>query len=265
MLPLQLDGRWYMMTGVRDTPNDAFKYLRMPLDAAGKLESFMRLRGALLNVALRPEIAARFARQALPPAAWGTVLEDKLRRSAERVLTLFAEGGYQSLGQFIDTRVPEKEREKAVSTYLRILELAAFEAWQIANAQAKLPPPSADDASGWLVRDSLNSISDIFIYGAPVYLQLMQYEEVKASGLQLTRSPGQNVVYLGSALLVLGVFFMLFVQERRVWLRVKSGSVLFAMSGAKHTLDFENEFTKHKHAVDILAASKLEATDGTRA
>ncbi len=254
MLPLQLEGRWYMMSGVRDTPNEAFRYLRMPLDAEGKLESFMRLRAALMNPALRPEIAARFAHRALPSQAWNTSLEDKLKRSAEQVLTLFAQGGYQSLGQFIESRVPEKDREKAVSTYLRILELAGFEAWQAANAQAQLPPPSATDASGWLVRDSLNSISDIFVYGAPVYLQLAQYDEVKASGLQLTRSPGQNVVYLGSALLVMGVFFMLFVQERRIWLRIKSGSALFAMSGAKHTLDFENEFTKHKQAVDTLAA-----------
>ncbi len=253
MLPLQLDGRWYMMTGVRDSANEGFRYLRMPLDAEGRLESFMRLRGALLNPVLRPEIAARFARRALPPEAWNTELEDKLKRSAAQVLTLFAEGGYQSLGQFIEARVPEKEREKAVGTYLKILELAAFEAWQVANTQAQLPPPKADDTSGWLVRDSLNSISDIFIYGAPVYLQLMQYEEVKASGLQLTRSPGQNVVYFGSVLLVLGVFFMLFVQERRIWLRVKPGSALFAMAGAKHTIDFENEFIKHKQAIDTLA------------
>lgn len=253
MLPLQLDGRWYMMSGVRESPNEAFRYLRMPLDADGKLESFMRLRGALLNAELRPEIAARFARRALPPEAWGTALEDKLRRSAERVLLLFADRGYQSLGEFIEARVPEKEREKAVATYLKILEIAAFEAWNLANLQAQVPPPKVDETSGTLVRDALNSISDIFVYGAPVYLQLTQYEEVKASGLQMTRSPGQNVVYLGSALLVLGIFFMLFVQERRIWIRVKPGSVLFAMAGAKHTIDFENEFTKHKQAIDTLA------------
>ena len=253
LLPLQLEGRWYMMTGVRESANEGFRFLRMPLDADGKLDSFMRLRGALFNPDLRPEIAARFARRALPPEAWNTDLEDKLKRSAEQVLRMFAEGGYQSLGQFIETRVPEAEREKAVTTYLKILELAAFEAWQAANAQAQLPPPKADDVSGWLVRDSLNSISDIFIYGAPIYLQLMQYEEIKASGLQLTRSPGKNVVYFGSVLLVLGVFFMLFVQERRIWLRVKPGSALFAMAGAKHTIDFENEFTKHKQAITTLA------------
>jgi cytochrome c biogenesis protein len=252
MLPLELDGRWYMMSGVRDSPNEAFRYLRMPLDAAGEIDSFMRLRGALLNAELRPDIATRFARQALPKEAWGTEIEDKLKLSASQMLALFAEGGFQSLGQFIEDNIPEAEREKAVGTYLRILELAAFEALQLANQQAGLPAPLSDDASGWLVRDTLNSISDMFVYGAPVYLQLMSYDEVKASGLQLTRSPGQNVVYLGSLLLTLGVFFMLYVRERRVWLRIKPGHALLAMSSAKHTIDFEKEFNQHAQALDTL-------------
>ncbi|HQT31776.1 MAG TPA: cytochrome c biogenesis protein ResB [Thiobacillus sp.] len=253
MLPLELNGRWYMMSGVRESPNEAFRYMRMPLDSEGNIESFMRLRGALLSAELRPEIAARFARQALPQNAWGTEIEDKLKFSATQMLTLFAEGGFQSLGRFIEEKVPEAERDKAAGTYLRIIELAAFEALQVANQQAGLPAPSTDDATGWLVRDTLNSISDMFIYGAPIYLQLMQYDEVKASGLQLTRSPGQNVVYFGSLLLTLGVFFMLYVRERRVWLRIKPGSALLAMSSAKQTIDFEKEFTQHAQALDTLA------------
>jgi cytochrome c biogenesis protein len=103
------------------------------------------------------------------------------------------------------------------------------------------------------VRDTLNSMSDLFVYGAPIYLQLMTYDEVKASGLQLTRSPGQNVVYLGSLLLTLGVFFMLYVRERRVWLRIRPGHALLAMSSAKHTIDFEQEFARHAQALDTLA------------
>ncbi len=253
MLPLELEGRWYMMSGVRESPNEAFRYMRMPLDAEGNIESFMRLRGALLNPDLRPEISARFARRALPQNAWGTEIETKLKSSATQMLALFAEGGFQTLGQFIEQKVPATERDKAAGTYLRILELAAFEALQIANRQDGLPPPKTDDATGWLVRDTLNSMSDMFAYGAPIYLQLMQYDEVKATGLQLTRSPGKNVVYFGSFLLTLGVFFMLFVRERRVWLRIKPGNALLAMSSAKQTIDFEKEFTQHAQALDTLA------------
>lgn len=253
MLPLELEGRWYLMSGMRETPNEAFRYLRMPLDAAGEIDTFMRVRGAMLNTALHPEIAARFARQALPQDARDSALETRLKFSATQVLALFAEGGFRALGDFVEARVPETERDKAAATYLRILELAAFEALRITNADAGLPPPGTDEATGWLVRDSLASISDLFVFGAPVYLQLMQFDEVKASGLQLTRSPGQNVVYLGSLLLTLGVFFMFYVRERRIWVRLRPGSALLAMSAARHTLDFEQEFARHAQALDALA------------
>lgn len=253
MLPLELDGRWYMMSGVRESPSEAFRYMRMPLDAAGDLDTFMRLRGALLNPELRPEIAARFAREALPQSAWGSDTEDKLKFSASQVLALFADGGFTALGRFIEENVPAEERDKAAATYLRILELTAFEALYAANREAKLPPPTPDDATGWLVRDSLNSMSDMFVYGSPIYLQLLQYDEVKASGLQMTRSPGKNGVYFGSLLLTLGVFFMFYVRERRIWLRIRPGRALLAMSANKHTIDFEKEFAQHVQALDTLA------------
>ena len=253
MLPMEIEGRWFMISGMRENPNDMFRYLRMPLDAAGELGGFMRLRGALMNPELRPEIAARFARRALPQTSWNSPMEDKLRFSASQVLTIFGNGGFQALGRFVEEKVPKNDQERAADTYLRILELTAFEALRLANEQAGVPAPPADDATGWLVRDSLNSLSDAFVYGAPIYLQLMQYDEVKATGLQLTRSPGKNVVYFGSLLLTLGVFFMLYVRERRVWLRIKPGSALLAMSSAKHTIDFEKEFVQHAQALDTLA------------
>jgi len=62
----------------------------------------------------------------------------------------------------------------------------------------------------------------------------------------LTRSPGKILVYAGSALLVLGLFAMFYIRERRIWLLVQPGEVLFAMSSNRKTLDFENEFDRHK-------------------
>jgi cytochrome c biogenesis protein len=46
---------------------------------------------------------------------------------------------------------------------------------------------------------------------------------VKASVLQVTRSPGKKVVYLGCLLLVLGIFSMFYIRERRIWVWVRAG------------------------------------------
>ena len=84
-----------------------------------------------------------------------------------------------------------------------------------------------------------------------VYLQLRGFDEVKASVFQVTRSPGKNVVYLGCLLLVLGVFAMLYIRERRLWVWIRpeaGGSVraLMAMSTQRRSLDFDKEFEQMK-------------------
>lgn len=251
MLPILIDGRWYLLSGMRDAPNEAFRYIRFPLDPERTLAGFMRLRGAMLDPALFPEIAQRFTRSVLHGS--DVDAQAKLADSTVKVLEMFSKGGYKTLSNFIETKIPAAQRDEAAQTYLKILELSAFEAYGIAQQQAHLPPPKQDDETGWFIRDSLNTINDIFFYGAPVYLQLATYDEVQASGLQLTRSPGEFIVFGGSGLLVLGVFTMFFVRERRLWLLIKPNQVLFAMSSNRKTLDFENEFLLRKqHLAEIL-------------
>ncbi|MEG1055734.1 MAG: cytochrome c biogenesis protein ResB, partial [Janthinobacterium sp.] len=79
-----------------------------------------------------------------------------------------------------------------------------------------------------------------------VYLQLDDFTEIKASVLQVTRSPGKSVVYLGCLFLVIGVFSMFYIRERRLWVWIKDGEgaseALMAMSTQRKTLDFEKEF-----------------------
>lgn len=62
------------------------------------------------------------------------------------------------------------------------------------------------------------------------------------------------MVYLGSLLLVIGIFSMFYVRERRLWFWLKDSgqggaSVLMAMSTARRTLDFEREFERTRASV----------------
>ena len=92
-------------------------------------------------------------------------------------------------------------------------------------------------------------------------MQLIDFKHVEASGLQLTKSPGQKWVYLGSVLLVIGIFAMFYIRERRIWLLVKKvgdksgdkpSEVLFAMSSNRKNLDFEQEFERTKSQLSQL-------------
>jgi cytochrome c biogenesis protein len=102
------------------------------------------------------------------------------------------------------------------------------------------------------VNDSIAAISDSLFYGSPAYLQLDSFEERLATVLQATRSPGQPLVYLGSLLLVLGVFAMLYIRERRFFVLVKANEILVAMSSNRKALDVDETFQRH---VEGLAAA----------
>jgi cytochrome c biogenesis protein len=247
MLPIQIEKHWYLLSGMRGAPNEPFRYIRIPLDGQSNIDGFMRLRAVLLDKQAHPEIARRFADFAVQGEKISAPMLEKLVESTTRILDVFANGGYDAMAKFIEKTVPAADQEKAAQTYIKVLETAAVSAYTIAQTRAGLAT-TMDDNSLRFVRDSMNTTSDLFAYGAPVYLQLAQFDEVMASGLQLTRSPGKNMVYGGSLLLVLGVFFMFYVRERRIWLLVqpRSNSILFAMSTNRKTMDFEKEFSRHK-------------------
>lgn len=257
MLPVFIDKRWFLLSGMRDTPGEPFSYVRFPMDENGRIDGFMALRAMMLDKSKRQDIAKRFAKEALQGQAVSDTLRARLVESTVKILDMFAEHGYGELARFIQQVVPKAEQERAAQTYLRILEGSAFEAYAMSRSAAGEQPVEPDATHLQFVRDSLNAISDLFFYGAPVYLQLTQYDQVQASGLQLTRSPGKAIVYAGSALLVLGIFAMFYIRERRIWLLIKpeDQKVLFAMSGNRKTLDFEQEFVRHRDRIADLIRS----------
>ena len=265
MLPVAVDGSRYFLAGMRTTPNDPFRYLRIPADEQGSVKEWMQLRAALANPELRAQAAHRFAQRSVSDS--NAELRGNLEASAERVLGLFAgaaEGasgkavpgtaaGFQAVAAFIDHSVPQAEQQKAASLLLRMLEGATWDLWQLAREQAGESDAKPTASASRFVQDSINALSDSFLYGSPVFLQLDSFKQVQASVFQLTRAPGTKLVYLGSLLLVAGIFSMFYVRERRLWFWLKEAAagttVVMAMSTARKTLDFEKEFATVRDAV----------------
>ncbi|MBB5508620.1 cytochrome c biogenesis protein ResB [Paraburkholderia atlantica] len=275
MLPVDVNGEKMFLAGMRLNPDDPFRYLRIPADSGGTLKEWMNLRATLEDPNQRAIAAHQFAQRSVPGA--NAELQQHLEESALRVLTLFAGadagmkmpngetlGGFQAVAGFIDRSVPKGEQEKAAGLLLRMLEGVTWDLWQLSRQRLGEPAALANAGTSRFIQSSLNAISDSFLYGSPVYLQLDSFKQVQASVFQLTRAPGKKVVYLGSLLLVLGIFSMFYVRERRLWFWLKDTdhgtSVVMAMSSARKTLDFEKDFVQTRDAVS--AAPKLiEAAD----
>ncbi|VXC08513.1 cytochrome c biogenesis protein ResB [Massilia sp. 9I] len=250
MQPVTLEGAQVYLAGVRASPSENFSFLRIPADDQYSVRTWMRLRAALSDPSLRQEAAKRYAARALGPEQQSQGgLTSQLEESAARTLAIFAgeggRGGFIGVSQFLE-KIPPAEQEKAANIFMKMLNGALWELWQAANARAGQPPVEPTEAHGRYLQLATNALSDSVFYGAPVYLQLEEFNEVKASVLQLTRSPGKGIVYLGCLLLVAGVFAMFYIRERRMWVWVRDtengAHALMAMSTQRKTLDFEREF-----------------------
>ncbi|MFM8591239.1 MAG: cytochrome c biogenesis protein ResB, partial [Limnohabitans sp.] len=178
--------------------------------------------------------------------------------SARRALGLFAglepvngqsAGGLQALADFMDANVPEAERQRAGEMFVRILNGVLFELDTVAREQARVPLMPQDKVAGFMTQSVL-ALSDAPLYIAPMAFMLTDFTQVQASVFQVARAPGKTVVYLGCTLLIIGIFAMLYIRERRLWIWLApagQGSLaMLALSSNRKTLDTDREFEQLK-------------------
>src|SRR6201999_1524506 len=89
MVPVDTgDGQPVFLLGVRDNPEDAFRYLRVPADDQGSMDGFVRMRAALADPAVRAKAIARYVARATDPQR--PELAQQLGSSTAKALALFA-------------------------------------------------------------------------------------------------------------------------------------------------------------------------------
>lgn len=266
MVPFEIDGQMVLLAGVRDNTNEPFRYLRLPVDEQNAIDSWLGLRHALLNPQARELAARRYAQQATPPGQ--PELQPQIQATARRALALFsgderpaegvsekdAPGGLTALTVFLERSVPEGERARISEVLLRILNGCLFELLNLSRQQAGLEPMAPGEKAQIFMTQAVLSLSDSFFYPAPVMAQLASFEQKQASVFQVARAPGKTLVYLGSVLLIIGVFAMLYVRERRLWIWIQEdgagGTKLSAaLSTTRKTLDADHEFEQLKAAL----------------
>ena len=256
MLPVDMgDGGSVFLLGVRETPAEPFRYLRVPVDDQGSMQGFVQLRAALNDPALRERAVRNYVGRAVD----GTrkELAEQLTLSAQRALALYAggrgedgkwRGGFPAISDFMEANVPEGERERAGEVLVRILNGVLYELAQLARERAGLAPMEPGAQTQTFMTQAVFALSDAQIYPAPMAFELQDFKQVQASVFQVARAPGKNVVYLGCALLILGVFAMLYVRDRRiwVWLAPQGGRThaTMALSSNRKTFDGNREFAQ---------------------
>jgi cytochrome c biogenesis protein len=290
MLPVDVEGEPVFLLGMRETVADTFRYLRIPADDEGRMDGWLRLRRALDNPAMREAAARRYVALATPPDR--PEMEEQLFMTTQRTLGLFAgaegpqavtavsafgtdtgannggatgrgddlpHGGLQALGLFLENTVPENDRMRISEVMLRILNGSLFELYNMTREAAGKPRMVIGDEAEHFMTQAVTSLSDSFHYPAPLMFQLADFTQVQASVFQVARAPGKTLVYIGSVALIIGIFVMLYVRDRRLWVWLTpdaadasaSGGtrISTALSTTRRTLEADNEFEQLRQAL----------------
>jgi cytochrome c biogenesis protein len=105
---------------------------------------------------------------------------------------------------------------------------------------------------------------DLFdIKGSKYRFELVGYQPKKFTGLQITKDPGVNIVWIGSTMIVVGITLSSFIYHRRVWAKVVPGpaGVTVHLGGTTHKsqIDFQKEFRKLTERIGALNTGKRDA------
>ena len=247
MLPVKQDQDYFFITGTRTGLEQQYRWLRIPADKTFKPDTFMAMRELLKDETARKAVI-RNATLNAPEN-----IREQFTLAAENTLGIFAKGGYLALDEFITKNIPKEQQEKMQGYFYEMLFGVMNAVLEETIQKYKLTEWPQDEARNRFLLHSMDAYTGLTEYPAPMLLQLDGFEEVRSSGLQMTRSPGAFLVYLGSVLLVLGTIFMFYIREKRAWILFSDDRIRFAMSSSRNERDLQKEFPQHTQSLQRLA------------
>ena len=221
MAPSLQEGRLFYMTGVRTLNSEPFKYMFIPADADKKKTRFLKL---LARTNDSDAFVKLFTK--LYPKAEG-VTDEAFKTHTDllhQLLTLFRAKGFEGISTFIQNSVPAEDQEKVSEYYFGqtsfILQILYLDVLKDEGLIESYDQDIPDFDKMWF-DDALRALTSLSKYGPPMYFELENFIQIQSTGLQITKSPGKDIVYFGCALLIIGVFFLFYVRQRRVWIHIK--------------------------------------------
>ena len=115
MLPIKQEDDYFFITGTRSGLEQQYRWLRIPADSKHKADTFMIWRELMNDETVRSRISTAAAASAPED------IRPQFKQAVENTLLLFARGGYLELDKFVQTAVPENEREKMRDYFYQIL------------------------------------------------------------------------------------------------------------------------------------------------
>lgn len=244
MVPSKQDGRWFFMSGVRESVSEPFRYLFIPADTKRSKERFFNF----LQLVNSTENYRKVLQKSMPkPADLTDETYATHMQLFENLISIFRKAGFDGISRFIQDYVPQEEQEKVAEFYFSQLAFAMqtlyLDLLEQEGIQLDDQQNISEENQIWF-EDAMNVIATLHRYGPPLYFEMANFKQIQSSGLQITKSPGKDVVYFGSAFLIIGVFFMFYVRQRRVWVHLKDSEITIASRDNRQQPETDDEFVE---------------------
>jgi cytochrome c biogenesis protein len=247
MQPVQQDGESFYLSGMRRSPAEPFQYWFIPADAEQRPDRFLNFLAALNNPERLNQVALATARatensQSLPAAEQQKVADFMITLSRQ-----FIDGGNERISAQIEKSVPEDQRRQVAELYATVLHqfLRNMYLTILEQEGVDIGQPVSDFDMRFF-ENAVNALNVSHQYGSPFLVSLNSFQHIEATGLQVTRSPGQWLVFPGCLLLAVGVFCMFYLPQRRLWVIIRpdgeKSSLTLAGSALRNRYDFDREF-----------------------
>jgi cytochrome c biogenesis protein len=257
MSPQEQEGRYFFLSGIRSATSEPFRYLFIPADDSMSLKRFFTIRDLLNDSDELQRIALKTAALSLENfEGTDATMQQQMAVVMQRLAESFSLGGFNQVLEDINKNVPEDKREMVRESYFKVLQTILgtvyLEALKMEGVDISKDITPAQEQ---YYDDMVNTMGILPLYQAPFFVKLNAFEHKEASGFQITKAPGKELVYLGCILLCIGIVLMFYVAHKRIWIIIsqKEGGqqeILVAGTGDRHQKEFAREFQAFSQILD---------------
>jgi cytochrome c biogenesis protein len=255
MVPSQQEGRWFYMTGMRTATAEPFRYLFLPADENRKLDRFFEF----LTLINDPDRTQATLNDALPAEGVDERTHEMQLKLMNQLLMLFRRQGFTGITRFVEENVPAEDQKRVRDYYINQTSLALQTLYlSVLEKEETQDLETISDFNKQWFEDAMVVLNSLSNYGPPLFFELKDFTHIQSTGLQITKSPGKDVVYFGSTLLIIGVFFLFYMRQKRVWLAFDNHHQTLTVAGkdTKPLPETEKEFNRLVDAIQAQTGIK---------
>jgi cytochrome c biogenesis protein len=259
MSPVETNGRYMFISGMRTSPAENYRYLHIPADDQVSISRFMKFHALLNDAARIQQLAVKTVDDVLKNASDADKYKKDVIKTMGDLLDLFNYGGFGAIEQRVRAaKVSEEQQLKMGEAYLKVLNTIMQAAYgEILKGEGVDMSKGPTEKQQQFYVDAIEALRQIHLYGSPFYLQLTDFTHVESSGLSVAKLPGKNVFYIGSIMVIIGVFLLFYLSHQRLWAVIYQdenggNQLLLAGSGNRNPADFNIQFKQLSEKVQRL-------------